>query len=548
MGRPRPLRARRARPGPRHADGGPPARRAACGPDFSTRSRVHLVETSPVLREAQQRDAAAAAPFRSPGTSGSPRCRPARRSSSRTSSSTRCRCASSSAPSAAGASASSGWATMASWPSGSRREPDARARHAGRPGDVLERPEAALGLASEIAGVASRKAAARRSSSTTATRVRPSATRCRRCAGHAYADPLAEPGEADLTVHVDFAELAAARDSRGARRARPGDAGRVPARARHRDPRRGAEARGRRRRRPRTSTRALARLTGAGPDGMGELFKAICIADPALSARRPALPRRRGRRMTSGMFIEAPELSSHSGVRHAFFTRRGGVSEGVYASLNGGLGSSDDPARVRENRRRMAAQLGVPAEALVSVHQVHSPEAIVVEEPFPARAPARRRHGDAAPGPRARDHDGRLRPGAVRRSRGRRRRRLPRRLARRALRHPRGDASSRWRASARDASASIAVLGPTIGPNAYEVGPEFVAQFAAPDAGERALLPGQRPRRPFDVRPARLYRRAARGGRHRRSRRSWRSAPIRTRSASSATAAPPIAASRTTAG
>ncbi|HZY23101.1 MAG TPA: polyphenol oxidase, partial [Beijerinckiaceae bacterium] len=39
------------------------------------------------------------------------------------------------------------------------------------------------------------------------------------------------------------------------------------------------------------------------------------------------------------MFIEAPELSSHSGVRHAFFTRRGGVSEGVYASLNGGLGS-----------------------------------------------------------------------------------------------------------------------------------------------------------------------------------------------------------------
>ena len=51
--------------------------------------------------------------------------------------------------------------------------------------------------------------------------------------------------------------------------------------------------------------------------------------------------------MTIGMFIEAPELSAHSGVRHAFFTRRGGVSEGVYASLNGGLGSSDDPARVR---------------------------------------------------------------------------------------------------------------------------------------------------------------------------------------------------------
>ena len=43
------------------------------------------------------------------------------------------------------------------------------------------------------------------------------------------------------------------------------------------------------------------------------------------------------------MFIEAPELASYPGLRHAFFTRRGGVSEGLYASLNGGLGSSDDP-------------------------------------------------------------------------------------------------------------------------------------------------------------------------------------------------------------
>src|SRR5437868_1046306 len=83
------------------------------------------------------------------------------------------------------------------------------------------------------------------------------------------------------------------------------------------------------------------------------------------------------------MFIEAPELSSHSAVRHAFFTRQGGVSEGVYASLNGGLGSSDDPARVAENRRRMTAQLSLPAEALVSVHQVHSPEAVAVEQPWP---------------------------------------------------------------------------------------------------------------------------------------------------------------------
>jgi hypothetical protein len=83
------------------------------------------------------------------------------------------------------------------------------------------------------------------------------------------------------------------------------------------------------------------------------------------------------------MFLEAPELSSHSYVRHAFFTREGGVSEGVYAALNGGLGSNDEPARVVENRARMCAQLGFPAPNLVSLYQVHSAEVVTVEAPFP---------------------------------------------------------------------------------------------------------------------------------------------------------------------
>ncbi len=82
------------------------------------------------------------------------------------------------------------------------------------------------------------------------------------------------------------------------------------------------------------------------------------------------------------MKIEAPELSSHAGLRHAFFTRQGGVSEGLYGSLNGGIGSSDDPARVAENRRRMAEALGVEPHALVSVRQVHSPVVAVVDRPF----------------------------------------------------------------------------------------------------------------------------------------------------------------------
>ena len=77
-------------------------------------------------------------------------------------------------------------------------------------------------------------------------------------------------------------------------------------------------------------------------------------------------------------------LSAVPGIRHAFFSRDGGVSDGVYAGLNGGLGSSDDPARVAENRRRMAEQLGVAPTHLLSVHQIHSPDALVANGPWPS--------------------------------------------------------------------------------------------------------------------------------------------------------------------
>ncbi|WP_338691820.1 peptidoglycan editing factor PgeF [Bradyrhizobium sp. 26S5] len=82
------------------------------------------------------------------------------------------------------------------------------------------------------------------------------------------------------------------------------------------------------------------------------------------------------------MTLGSPLLSAIPGLRHAFFSREGGVSEGIYAALNGGLGSNDDPARVAENRRRMAAQLGVPLDHLISVHQVHSPDVVVVDGPW----------------------------------------------------------------------------------------------------------------------------------------------------------------------
>ena len=82
------------------------------------------------------------------------------------------------------------------------------------------------------------------------------------------------------------------------------------------------------------------------------------------------------------MLIRSSKLSGLSRVRHAFFTREGGVSEGVYESLNGGQGSKDEPARVQENRRRMAAELGARNGNIVTAFQVHSPTAVVATEPW----------------------------------------------------------------------------------------------------------------------------------------------------------------------
>jgi len=70
------------------------------------------------------------------------------------------------------------------------------------------------------------------------------------------------------------------------------------------------------------------------------------------------------------------------GVRHAFFTRRGGTSSGVYESLNGGVGSRDTSESVAANRARMAAALGVAPERLAVPNQVHSPDVATICEPW----------------------------------------------------------------------------------------------------------------------------------------------------------------------
>lgn len=78
--------------------------------------------------------------------------------------------------------------------------------------------------------------------------------------------------------------------------------------------------------------------------------------------------------------IRASALSALPHVRHAFFTREGGVSRGLYASMNGGQGSKDYPVHVAENRRRMAQALG--ATSLMTAFQHHSATAVVAAQPW----------------------------------------------------------------------------------------------------------------------------------------------------------------------
>ncbi|MDP4024089.1 peptidoglycan editing factor PgeF [Methylobacterium sp. NEAU 140] len=198
--------------------------------------------------------------------------------------------------------------------------------------------------------------------------------------------------------------------------------------------------------------------------------------------------------MTAGQFIEAPELSSHAGIRHAFFTRVGGVSDGIYAALNGGLGSGDRPERVTENRARMCAVLGLPRDRLVSLYQVHSAAVVTVEAPFPldtrpqADAMVTRVPGlalgiataDCGPILFADPENGVV-----------------------------GAAHAGWKGALTGVieatvaameglgaarATTVAVLGPTIAQASYEVGPDFVARFRAEAPGLDHLLgPGTRP-------------------------------------------------------
>lgn len=81
------------------------------------------------------------------------------------------------------------------------------------------------------------------------------------------------------------------------------------------------------------------------------------------------------------MYLTAPPLAALPGIRHAFFTRGGGSSDGIYRGLNCGFGSADDAETVRANRARAMAALDLPAEALETPHQVHSARALIARSP-----------------------------------------------------------------------------------------------------------------------------------------------------------------------
>lgn len=83
---------------------------------------------------------------------------------------------------------------------------------------------------------------------------------------------------------------------------------------------------------------------------------------------------------------------------HGFFTRRGGVSAGIYDSLNCGPGSADDPAHIAENRTRVAQHLGIEPDRLLTLYQVHSSRAVTADAPWTGDAPKADGIATATPG------------------------------------------------------------------------------------------------------------------------------------------------------
>ena len=216
--------------------------------------------------------------------------------------------------------------------------------------------------------------------------------------------------------------------------------------------------------------------------------------------------------MSAAQFLTA-ELLQIPGFAHGFFTRLGGVSQGVYASLNGGVGSRDTLEAVTENRARAAAALGVAPERLTVPFQIYSPDAVAITEPWPVDArPRCDALVTATPG---------LALGVTGADCG---------MLLFADQRARviGAAHAGWkgaltgvveatvaameRLGAKRADVAVA-LGPCIAHDSYEVGPEFVATFAAGDDDTaRYFIPSRTEGRSMFNLNAYIAERAARAG------------------------------------
>ncbi len=212
--------------------------------------------------------------------------------------------------------------------------------------------------------------------------------------------------------------------------------------------------------------------------------------------------------------VQSPLISRAAGdaVRHGYFTRKGGVSDGIYAGLNVGLGSNDERERVVENRRRVGDWFGTVPERLATVHQVHSPDVVTVDDGYDGERPTADALVTATPGlvvavlsadcgpvlfadPKA---------GVV------------------------GAAHAGWKgaltgvlentiAAMEKLGAArqniVACLGPSISKRHYEVGPEFVERFVGTNASYGAFFsPSERPGHAMFDLPALTLRRLTEAG------------------------------------
>lgn len=210
--------------------------------------------------------------------------------------------------------------------------------------------------------------------------------------------------------------------------------------------------------------------------------------------------------MINGTVLEAGTLAALPAIRHGFFTREGGVSSGIYESLNVGLGSDDDQTAVHENRRRIANHLGArvnapPLPDVATNYQVHSATARIIDRPDP---PGERPKADAlvtaTPG---------LAIGALTAD-------CTPVLFADADARVIGAAHAGWRGAVSgilDATVSAmeslgatrkairVAIGPTISQAAYEVGPEFEAHFLAQSSENKRFfrVPIGRERVHFDL-------------------------------------------------